>query len=491
MVRWLEDRTVPDEPNLLRWVSLADRDYAVIDSILYRMRLDREGERRVWRPILVVPELLREVVITHYHHSESEGGHMGVRKTFLKMNPHFWWPGSYLLVKQIIDQCVVCQTIKGSVESTQILGRIQPTQEFDVIGMDILSLTRTVEGFKYVLVAVDHFTRFAWVRPLKDKGMDSVLAAFIDMALPASTPRVLVTDNGTEFKNERFAAYCTAFNIHHHFIIPYHPQSDGVVERFNGTLVMLLRAYVNESASDWTNFLQKVCAVYNSTPHQTNGASPFHLLYKLRPSQKLLQLSEDPLEDAPQDVEQLRQWLIAYRDDMQKRTDAWHNSDKSAPVDYQIGDLVWCLDYEVEGSKIRGDKKLNRRWCGPWVVTAKSGQAFTARRLGMRGMLRRTHPAQMSRCRIPQKTPLAIGKEDEPEIPDITVRTSQSEKGEVEEGDREDGEEYLVESIVGHYLSEAGLWFLVKWSAYDDLTWEPEENLNCGHLVQQYFRRFK
>ena len=84
-----------------------------------------------------------------------------------------------------------------------------------------------------------------------------------------------------------------------------------------------------------------------------------------------------------------------------------------------------------------------------------------------------------------------LNKEDEPEIPDITVRTSQSEKGEVEEGDREDGEEYLVESIVGHYLSEAGLWFLVKWSAYDDLTWEPEENLNCGHLVQQYFRRFK
>ena len=107
---------------------------------------------------------------------------------------------------------------------------------------------------------MDVFTRFAWVVPINTKSAEETADAFNSIVIPAMRPRKLISDNGSEFKNHVFDEMCTAMDIKHKFCIPYHPQSDGMVERFNRSLVAMLKAYSNESGRNWPKFLPKVTA---------------------------------------------------------------------------------------------------------------------------------------------------------------------------------------------------------------------------------------
>jgi hypothetical protein len=299
MVWWLHSRVMPDDQHMVRWVAQGDREYTLLDAVLYRMETRMEAGKKVSRPMIVVPTVFRDVVTLHYHASETEGGHMAVAKTYAKVRDHFWWPGMYTRIRQLVNTCVVCQSTRDLPSDTMILGRLKPESEFEVIGMDLLALPTSDEGYEYVLVVVDHFTRFAWARPVKDKTMDTILKAYTDISMPFNKPKTLVSDNGPEFKNTRMEGYCLAFGIHQHFVIPYHPQSDGVVERFNRTLLSLLRAYVEDNTTDWAKHLQKLCAAYNSTPHKTNGLSPYHLMYKMRAGQNLVDIPREQADASP------------------------------------------------------------------------------------------------------------------------------------------------------------------------------------------------
>jgi transposase InsO family protein len=129
-----------------------------------------------------------------------------------------------------------------------IEGRIKAKDEFDVFAMDLIKLPVTSTGLTYALVVMDVFTRFAWVTPINTKSAEETADAFNSVVAPVMRPRTLISDNGSEFKNRVFDEMCKAMAIKHKFCIPHHPQSDGMVERFNRSLVAMLKAYGDESA---------------------------------------------------------------------------------------------------------------------------------------------------------------------------------------------------------------------------------------------------
>lgn len=176
----------------------------------------------------VVPRVYQDSVAIHAHVSAC--GHAGVNRTFDWVRLHFWWPGYYKSVKSVAE-CTTCQVVEEPKGVALIEGRLKPQREFEVVGLDLLKLPESADGYTNALVVVDHFTRFAWVRPIKNKEARTVLSAFVTIDMPLS-PTLLVA----EFKNKVLADYCGAFGIRQHFCTPYHPQSDGVVERFNRSL---------------------------------------------------------------------------------------------------------------------------------------------------------------------------------------------------------------------------------------------------------------
>ncbi|XP_033760751.1 uncharacterized protein K02A2.6-like [Pecten maximus] len=91
-------------------------------------------------------------------------------------------------------------------------------------------------------------------------------------------PQYIHSDQGKQFEGKLFREMCQLLHINKTRTTPYHPQSDGMVERFNKTLASMLSAYVNEHHSDWDTYIPYVMMAYRSSTHETIGYMPNRLM---------------------------------------------------------------------------------------------------------------------------------------------------------------------------------------------------------------------
>ena len=136
-----------------------------------------------------------------------------------------------------------------------------------------------MRGSKYVLVAVDCFTR--WVelygipkqeRPLARRLVDEMFCRF-------SPPEQLHSDQGRQFESELVKEICNLLEVRKTHTTPYHLQGNGMVERFNRTLLDMLSTTVGNHHSSWEHNIRKVCFAYNSSVHSLTGYTPFFLMF--------------------------------------------------------------------------------------------------------------------------------------------------------------------------------------------------------------------
>ena len=138
------------------------------------------------------------------------------------------------------------------------------SKAFELLHMNLFGLTQytSISGNKYDFVIVDDYTRYTWVFFLVDKS--DVFATFksfvkgIHNEFETTIKRVR-SDNSSEFKNTRIDELCDEFGIRHQFSAKYTPQSNGLVERKNRTLIDMARSMLSEynvSQSFWAKSYQ-------------------------------------------------------------------------------------------------------------------------------------------------------------------------------------------------------------------------------------------
>ncbi len=146
--------------------------------------------------------------------------------------------------------------------------------------MDLLLLPKSRHGSQYLLVCIDHFSRFVVIAPVKNKTAASVAHALVThLFCRYSTPRVLLSDNGAEFCNAMLAEICSQYNIKQTFRVAYHPQSNGLVEKANRKILDALRPVVNNLQEIWEDWLPQVSACINSSINKSTAKSPHYILY--------------------------------------------------------------------------------------------------------------------------------------------------------------------------------------------------------------------
>ncbi|GBL81190.1 Retrovirus-related Pol polyprotein from transposon 412 [Araneus ventricosus] len=249
------------------------------DGVLYRKWESDDGNSCRWQLILPksrIQEVLRET------HDSASGGHFGVMKTLSKTRERFYWDRLRADVEKWCRECHACGTRKGP--KTRTKGRLQRYNvgaPFERMALDILGpLPVTTKGNRYVLVLMDYFTKWPEAIPIPDQEASIVAEELVRAWISRyGVPMILHSDQGTNFNSALFTELCKLLGILKTRTMALHPESDGMVERFNRTILNHLYLFVSKNQTDWDTHLPLFLLAYRSADHEATGCTPADMLF--------------------------------------------------------------------------------------------------------------------------------------------------------------------------------------------------------------------
>lgn len=249
----------------------------------------------------------------------------------------------------------------------------------EVVAVDIMGpFPESKNGNSYILVAGDYFTRWMEAYAIPNQEATTVAQKLVDeLFCRFSPPKQLHSDQGRQFEGQVMQEICKLLHIRKTKTTPYHPQGDGLVERFNRTLQDMLATTVRDHPFDWEEALRKVCFAYNSSVQASTGYTPFYLMFGREarlPVDIMYGPAEEETADIPEHVTKTKKTLeLAYsrvheRLNVSHQRQKEHYDKKVHGSSFADGDLVWLHNTVVPRGK---SKKLHHPWTGPYRIVSK------------------------------------------------------------------------------------------------------------------------
>nr|CAI5861487.1 unnamed protein product [Callosobruchus analis] len=338
-------------------------EYEIKDGRLFK----KEDGKLLW----VVPRKARCQIARKYH---NELGHPGFEKTYKKMREMFYFPRMRNYMKGFIGACIECLYNKvpggkpqGKLHSIDKIGKPFHTMHLDHLG----PFVKSQRGNSYILVAIDGFTKFTFLKAVKNTKSTVTVKALGDIVNLIGLPNRVITDRGTSFTGAPFENFCKERHIDHVLTTPSTARANGQVERLNRYITPSLASLCKkEDHSDWDQQVNTVQWGINNTHHQATKTTPFRLLFNYEPRdihgdciQKIL-LEHQQEED----IENRRQEALEKIKEDQERQKRRYNAKRSKASVYEPGDLVMI---RREASSTGESRKLMEKYKGPYIVTEK------------------------------------------------------------------------------------------------------------------------
>lgn len=332
---------------------------------------------------ICTPKNMRDVVMWYLHDSPVSG-HLGIQRIIRKMNQSsYYWPKIREFVTDYVKSCHVCEERKNpqrkkrsAMESFITGGR------WERIAADIAGpFPKSESGNVYILVVADYFTKFVEIFPIPNMEAETVAnVIFKGWIKRYGCPYALHTDQGRQFESQLFQNLCSLLGIHKTRTTPFHPRSDGMVERLNRTIKDMLSKYISLHQNDWDKFIDGISMAYNSTVHETTGISPFRMLYgseMVMPVNLFCDQDNSVISDQinyHKYVRELKHELEQCHEVAREETKKNSQNQKRC-YDLNVKNIKYCVGDTVcrfQPQQILGTKlKLARNWSGPWIVTKK------------------------------------------------------------------------------------------------------------------------
>ncbi|ROT67386.1 hypothetical protein C7M84_014540 [Penaeus vannamei] len=180
--------------------------WSVIRETNSNFGTESDNERALLQ--LVIPRSLRGAALDAVHAVPS-AGHRDVHRTYQRLRDPFYFPGMLAASRRYVASCTACQWRKGAIARTPLQSMPDVAEPFERVSVDILTLTPSARGNKYVLVLIDHLTRFVELFPLASKDAQTVADVFLaEFVTRYGPPRTLLSDNGLEFRNRLLSDIC-------------------------------------------------------------------------------------------------------------------------------------------------------------------------------------------------------------------------------------------------------------------------------------------
>lgn len=275
-------------------------------------------------------------------------------------------------IKQFIKKCPTCQKNKTAtrISKEPMVITTTATKAFEKIFLDVVGpLPHSNNGNSFVLTLQDDLTKFAWAAPMDNHEANTVAHHFVTQFVCLhGLPKSLVTDCGTEFLSKVFKEVCQLLKIKQTSSTPYHPQSNGSLERSNRTLGEFLRNFTEKDHLNWDTKIPYAMFCHNSTIHSATKFQPYQLVYG-NPVSIPSSLTKDPelqynYEDYHFEIKKQLQesHAIARNNLLEAKHKSKERYDKNANHrTFEVGQKVLLQDKTSHN-------KLCPKWLGPFEV---------------------------------------------------------------------------------------------------------------------------
>ena len=360
--------TLPSDDKKAREFILSSDQFDVIDDVLYHVEKDSS--------LRIVPPSCDRQTLFHEAHDGVFGAHLRDEKIHSELAKHYWWPRMRRDIARWCLGCLVCASRQVSRPTRPPLTPIPVTGPFDRVGVDVVKLPVSHAGNQYAIVFVDYLTKWPEVFPTKDQTSLTIAKLLITEIISRhGVPSELLSDRGTAFLSELMQNVCELMGSKKVNTTAYHPQTDGLVERFNRTLINMLSKKVERSGKDWDEHLPYVLFAYRASVQASTRESPFFLLYgrdprlptevclDVSPSRQEMDLDSYKTEVATHMADA---WRIARNNvkDAQRKQKRQYDK-RTRPVKYAVGDRVFVL---MPGARNTKAYKFARPFHGPYRV---------------------------------------------------------------------------------------------------------------------------
>ena len=345
------------------------------NGLLYRITTPSGARAKIASPEaelpLVIPAALVRTFLQLYH-SDATAAHLGFKKAYPRLARHCYWPTMVPDLLAFEHSCDSCTRHKvprrGAVGS---LHSIVVDAVWDMVGMDVLGpLPRTKRGYAFVIVFMDYASRYAIVCPLRTQTASEIARVLVKrVLLERAAPKRLLSDRGAAFLSDLLSEVNRVFGITKVNTTAYHPQTDGMVERFNHTLVAMLSHYVGSELDDWDEYLSAVQYAYNTSVHSTTGHTPHEMMHAWPAYTPVMTSLTAPIAGVDP-----KQWLDKMVTRHREMTEIANKLDKAAKEkaaerrDAKSTPLTFVKDQYVFRKNERMRNKLDERLLGPYVV---------------------------------------------------------------------------------------------------------------------------
>ena len=226
-------------------------------------------------PRPVVPLDLRKQVFEAVHNLS----HPGVRTTQRLVAQKFVWNGLKKQVGEWAKQCLPCQRAKITTHVRAPLQKIEvPERRFDHIHVDLVGPLQPSQGYTHIFTIVDRFTRWPEAIPVSDTSAMSCARTLVFHWISRfGSPLHITSDRGVQFTSALWSALTELIGAKLHRTTAYHPQANGLVERFHRHMKSALKARL--TGPNWSDELPWVMLGIRTTPKDDLGTSSAELVY--------------------------------------------------------------------------------------------------------------------------------------------------------------------------------------------------------------------
>ena len=248
------------------WPGKVDDDLTTFSKIRNELTVEADCVLRGSR--VIIPSKYRKQVLQELHSS-----HLGMCRMKSQARSHVWWPGIDSDIEQLVKSCQFCVEVKSTSVPTTLHPWIWPSKPWKRLHIDFAG---PLFGKTYLIV-IDACSKWPEVWEMPSTLASKTVAVLRHLFSLYSIPDQVVTDNGPQFVAQEFSAFLKSMGVKHFRSAPYHPATNGAVERFVKTFKLAMKIGKKEGKTSPQEVLENFLFQYRATPHAVTDVSPAEL----------------------------------------------------------------------------------------------------------------------------------------------------------------------------------------------------------------------